>query len=260
MEIIDYLGQPLKLDTGGRVTWRDVPGWMDFFDLYDEVAMTTPPYSTIVEVGVCFGKSLLYLAQKIRESGKDIRLVAVDGWRDYPGHKFIYDPEDSDANARAVSDLSKAEQDAYAYARKFGGTYQAFMHNLRASGFDDMVQVIRGDSAASAHTFMQNATAPPYFVFIDADHEYAPVKADIDAWWATGPEWMAGHDYNRGSDVNFPGVWQAVHEKWGQDNVGWRNYTCWTVRRSHLERPDAQYKLSPPVQETMTARPYAERP
>ncbi len=257
MEIIDYLGSPLKLETPGRVTWRDVPGWMDFFDLYDEVAMTTPPYSTIVEVGVCFGKSLLYLAQKIRESGKDIKLVAVDGWRDYPGHKFIYSPEDSDANVAAVSDLSKAEQDACAYARKYGGTYQAFMHNLRASGFADMVQVVRSDSAAAASMFME---APPYFVFIDADHEYAPVKADIDAWWATGPEWMAGHDYNRGDAVNFPGVWQAVHEKWGERNVGWRNHTCWTVRRSHLERPDKAYRLSPPVQESKTAREYAERP
>ena len=260
MEIIDYLGKPLNLDTGGRITWRDVPGWFDFMDLYDEVAMTTPPYSTIVEVGVCFGKSLLYLAQKIRESGKDIKLVAVDGWRDYPGHKFIYNPEDSDANVRAVSDLSKAEQDAYAYARKFGGTYQAFMHNLRASGFADMVQVIRSDSAEAASLFGPGKSVSPYFVFIDADHEYAPVKADIDAWWATGPEWMAGHDYNRGSAVDFPGVWQAVHDKWGQSNVGWRNHTCWTVRRSHLERPDALYRLSPAVQETMTAREYAERP
>ena len=60
--------------------------------------------------------------------------------------------------------------------------------------------------------------------------------------------------------VDQNGVWRAVHEKWGQSNVGWRNHTCWTVRRSHLERPDRAYRLAPPVQETMTAREYAERP
>lgn len=234
------------------LTWRDVPGWMDFFDLYDEVAMTTPPYSTIVEVGVCFGKSLLYLAQKIKETGKEIQIVAVDRWEPYPGHEFIY-------TGTGVGDgaLSEAEHNAYLYAKEHGGTYNAFLYNLAHSGLGDYVNVIRADSADAAHMF---ADKPPYFVFIDADHDYDPVKTDIDSWWATGPEWMAGHDYNRGSDVNFPGVWQAVHEKWGERNVGWRNHTCWTVRRSHLERPDALYRLSPPVQESMTARLYAERP
>ena len=240
------------MDTGGIITWRDVPGWMDFFDLYDEVAMTTPPYSTVVEVGVAFGKSLLYLAQKIKETGKQIQIAAVDPWLPYHEHEFLQTGVGANGG-----DLSDGERQAYLYAQKHGGIYPAFLHNLRESGLESHVTVVQSGSVEAAKLF---AGKPPYFVFIDADHAFASVKADIDAWWATGPEWMAGHDYNRGSDVNFPGVWQAVHEKWGERNVGWRNHTCWTVRRSHLERPDKAYRLSPPVQESMTAREYAERP
>lgn len=236
------------------ITWRDVPGWFDFMDLYDEVAMTTPTGSTIVEVGVCFGKSLLYLAQKIKETGKDIQIVAVDRWLPYPDHKFIYEG----TGALDGTNLSEGEHQAYLYAKKHGGTYAAFTYNLAHSGLADSVNVIRADSESASRMFTDK---PPYFVFIDADHDYGPVKLDIDSWWATGPDWMAGHDYNRGSEENFPGVWQAVHEKWGQENVGWRNHTCWVVRRSHLERP---VKPIPgtglQMQETMTARPYAERP
>lgn len=50
------------------------------------------------------------------------------------------------------------------------------------------------------------------FVFIDADHSYEAVEADIFTWrnkvrWPGG--WLGGHDYH---ERKFPGVVQAVHE------------------------------------------------
>jgi predicted O-methyltransferase YrrM len=49
------------------------------------------------------------------------------------------------------------------------------------------------------------------FVFIDADHAYEAVKADIGAWLpkVRAGGFITGHDYDR---VKFPGVIRAVDE------------------------------------------------
>ena len=49
------------------------------------------------------------------------------------------------------------------------------------------------------------------FVFIDADHAYESVKADIRAWWPRVKPGglICGHDYHK---PDYPGVTQAVDE------------------------------------------------
>jgi hypothetical protein len=208
------------------MTWQDVPGWFDWMDLYDEVALTTPPYSTIVEVGVAFGRSLLYLAQKIKETGRPgIRIVAVDKWEPYDEAAFIWDRSKIG---------HPSEVAAFEYAQAHGGLFPAFLHNIRESGLSDIIYPMRCDSVQAAESFIA-LKIKPHFVFIDAEHTAEAVQRDIDYWWDTGPEWMAGHDYNRGLEDNFPGVWKTVDAKWGQENVEWRGQTCFVVRRSHLE-------------------------
>ena len=205
--------------------WSDVPGWFNAMDLYDEVALTTPPYSSVVEVGVCYGRSLLYLAQRIKETGKQIQVVAVDRWDPYPEHDFIYNHESKTRN--------ESEQRAYEYSQLFGGgTWLPFLSAVADSGLSDIIRIVRADSVDASRLF---AEKPPHFVFIDAAHDYDNVKRDINAWWATGPEWMAGDDYNPGSEVDYPGVWKAVHEKFGAQNVGQRQHTSWVVRRSQID-------------------------
>lgn len=56
------------------------------------------------------------------------------------------------------------------------------------------------------------------FVFIDADHRYEAVKADIEAWW---PKirvggMLLGHDWG---DRAFPGVERAVRERFGEPDI-----------------------------------------
>jgi Methyltransferase domain len=202
------------------VTWETVPGWFDWMSLYDEVAATTPDGATVVEVGVAFGKSLFYLAQKIRETGKNIRIMAVDKWQPHPETHFIWHPYDG---------MPDSERVAYEYAAKHGGIFEAFLYNLYHSGFANMIDVVRADSSTAACLLVGH---PPHFVFIDAGHEASEVEADIDEWWGAYPQWMAGHDYNRGSDIHFPGVWKTVDAKWGQEHVEWVGQTCWVVRRT----------------------------
>jgi len=211
------------------LTWQQVPGWFDWMDLYDEVALTTPPNSTIVEVGVAFGRSLFYLAQRIKDIGRPgVRVVAVDPWVEYPELHFIYHPYEG---------MPDSERVAYEYAKAHGGMFPAFLHGLDQTGLGDIVDIMHMTSMEALDQWLGPA---PHFVFIDAHHIAEKVSEDLKWWsrWGSdGPEWMAGHDYNRGSEIHFPGVWQTVDAYFGQENVEWRGQTCWVVRRSQLEIP-----------------------
>jgi len=68
-----------------------------------------------------------------------------------------------------------------------------------------MIEVIEADSSAGAANVPDGSLA---FVFIDAAHDYASVKADIAAWLPKlKPDGlMAGHD------AEFPDVARAVKE------------------------------------------------
>lgn len=181
----------------------------------------------MVEVGVAFGRSLLYLAEQIKKTGKDIQVCAVDRWTPYPEHHFIYDEK---------APIVDSERVAYECAKQHGGVFPAFCHHLYESGLSDYVNVMRMDSVQAAESF-KAIGKKPHFVFIDAEHEYESVKKDLDSWWATGPEWMAGHDFNPKSEIHFPGVWKAVYEKWPEQEIEWVGQTCFVARRSRLERP-----------------------
>lgn len=206
--------------------WSGVCGWFDWNQLYNEVAYLTPPYSTVVEVGVAFGRSLLYLAQKIKETGRPgIKIVAVDKWEPYEEGGFIWNERD---------DMPPSERVAFECAKLHGGIFPAFLHNIYESGLSDMISVMRCDSVQAAESFIATKVKP-HFVFIDAEHTLESARRDMDYWWDTGPEWIAGHDMNPESEIHFPGVWKSVYAKWGKENYEWRGSTCFVVRRSHIE-------------------------
>lgn len=55
---------------------------------------------------------------------------------------------------------------------------------------------------------------PIDFLYIDGDHSYEGVKADILGWspYVRHGGMILGHDYEEGDDVMFPGVKRAVDE------------------------------------------------
>ena len=79
---------------------------------------------------------------------------------------------------------------------------------------------------------------PPLdMVFIDADHSYEAVKADIEAWLPKVKVGgiLCGHDYG----LMFPGVAKAVDEAFGNDRKV-SGYTIWSVvvQPKHLNKPE----------------------
>lgn len=151
--------------------WSSVPGFFNYWPFYDYVAGQLKDGDTAVEVGVWFGRSLIYLAQACQRLGKRVRFVAVDnfsGEADQPAHAEIV-------------------------AAHGGSIRAAFEANLKRCGVDDLVEIIQGDSATSAQAMADSSAA---FVFVDAAHDYDSVKRDVAAWLPkVRPDGIfAGHD------------------------------------------------------------------
>lgn len=152
--------------------WSSVPGFFNYWSLYDTIAKNISDGSTLVEVGVWMGRSIIYLAQKLKRLGKtNCKLFAVDtfvGEKDQPAH-------------------------VDAVAAHGGSLRTAFEANIKRCGVADMITIIEGDSADSAAQFEDESCD---FVFIDAAHDYDSVKRDLMAWKSKVKKRgiIAGHD------------------------------------------------------------------
>ncbi len=67
------------------------------------------------------------------------------------------------------------------------------------------VRLIKNRSVEAAKLFLPRSVE---MVFIDADHSYESVKADIEAWKNVPSKMFCGHDY----DTGWKGVKEAVDE------------------------------------------------
>lgn len=178
--------------------WRTVPGWFDFQDIYDYAVQKAPEGSHFVEIGCWLGRSTCYLAQAIKRSGKAIRLTVVDTFSGVPGDE--------------LQEL----------LLPFGGSvHAAFIDNIRRCGVDDIVEVIVGNST-EAHSAFQDSSLG--MVFIDADHSYEGVAADIRNFLPKVAKGglIGGHDYTEAS-----GVRRAVSESF---------HSCHSSKSSWLVR------------------------
>lgn len=181
-----------------HLRWQDVPGWFDFQEIYDQAVKESKDGDTFVEVGVFLGRSTLYLAEKVKESGKRINLYAVD----------LFDHKDWEGAIRRnhVAPYLDAP-DEFPHCSGVDH-YTAIRYVLTASGMWDRINLVHGASLDAAKMFSDHSLR---FVFLDADHGYQSVREDLAAW---SPKVMpggilAGHDYVS----QWPGVIQAVNER-----------------------------------------------
>ena len=152
--------------------------WFNYQDVYKRIIEYVPEGGHIVEVGAWKGASTSYLA--VEAQHKKMRIDVVDTWFGSEEHKEM--------NEIIENSL-------------FG----TFIDNMRP--LINLINPIRTDSVSASKMYSDESLDA---IFIDADHGYESVKADILAWMPkvkTGGI-LAGHDYIR----TYNGVIKAVDE------------------------------------------------
>jgi hypothetical protein len=173
--------------------YEQVPGWFDFADIYDHIIARARDGAVFVEVGAYLGRSSLYLASRIRASGKKIRVYAVDLW-----DGWLYDDFSESSDVEYGKENWPELQD----------TFWHFIRNVRQAGVEDLIYPLKMPSEQAASLF-EDGTLD--FVFLDADHSYEAVRRDLEAWFPKVKRRgiLGGHDYLH---ADFPGVRRAADE------------------------------------------------
>ena len=158
--------------------WQTVPGWFHAEDLYRRMVANAKPYDAFVEVGSWKGKSASFMAVEIANSGKKIQFWCVDTWKGSP--ELMDDPD-------VVA----------------GRLHEVFLKNIEP--VKEYVIDFKEESVKAA-SIVEGPQCD--FVYIDADHSYESVKADIEAWL---PKVRVG-GVLAGDDRTAGGVAQALAE------------------------------------------------
>lgn len=165
------------------VKFKNIDGWLDYEDYYEEVARFLPSGSTFVEVGVWKGRSICYFAEWCRILGKDIKIFGVDMF----GGNF------------GRGDGLKWADD----------TIDTVRENLNIAGVGDMVTLYKADSAAGAALFEDNSLD---FVWLDADHTFRNLCRELISWSPKVKNGgiLAGHDWDKNTHPDVQRALDAI--------------------------------------------------
>lgn len=167
----DEMGQIAELSI------LNVQGWFDFAHIYRRMVDEVRDGGTIIELGVWKGKSLCYLADCARRSGKNIRIIGIDSFKhdQWDGYSTIQRMDREKGELRSVE--------------------QQCRDNLARLGLLERVEIVKSDCIEAAKLFADGSVD---FLFVDDNHESEHVKRELPAWLPKMrlPTWMAGHDYN----------------------------------------------------------------
>lgn len=171
--------------------YETIFGWFDFSDIYREVVDKYND-AIFIEIGSFQGKSACYMAEYIKERGKNIKLICIDL---FPSKEELQTLAGSGvgqgAEFKEILKLPKSLQ-------------ETFTDNLTNAGVIEYVTPIKSNSHEASYAF---ANGEASFIFVDAGHHYDAVYKDLELWWekvAVGGI-MAGHDY-------YEEVYKAVHD------------------------------------------------
>jgi predicted O-methyltransferase YrrM len=167
----------------------------------------------LVEVGCFLGRSTCVAGPVIRAN--QVRMICIDNWEGSVG-------DDTHAIAQSIP------------------MRDVFQQHLLHFGLSESIDVRTGDSTLSAESFADESVDA---VFIDANHAYACVSADIRAWWPKirREGILSGHDYYHSpqSAPHCAGVKEAVDETFGAPDCV--TGSCW-----HVQKPLAAERLKSP--------------
>jgi hypothetical protein len=184
--------------------YQTVPGHFNYENVYRDMIAFASQHTEekFVEIGVWKGKSVSYAGVEIFNSGKKIKLDAVDTWEGSPGEPIL------------MKDESLVK----------GTLYNEFIVNTVP--VRNIVTPIKMSSVEAAKLYTDNSL---FFVFIDGSHLYEAVREDILAWLpkVKSGGFIGGHDIDQTEEFN--GVRKAVDELIGPQNIkvynkGWASW------------------------------------
>lgn len=192
-EAIAYLNPPSDFDiyvdarTGFLPLDRErIEGWFNFGNIYADMVSRMEDGAVFVEIGSWMGRSTTFMAEQIRDSGKNIKFFAVDMWK-------------GSSNEGIHREI---------IAEHNGTVFPIFLKHIAMTGLFPYIHPLIMSSVDASHLFADESLD---FVFIDAGHTYEDVYRDLRAWYPKVKPGgvFAGHDYTH---KGFPGVAKAVHE------------------------------------------------
>lgn len=167
--------------------YENIEGYFDFPHLYDRMVAEAKDGDSFVEIGSWKGRSACYMAELIKESGKNIKLYCIDSWT---GNVF------GEGN--------------------LGDSFNIFKGNLNSQGFKVSVNgditAIISDSLSAVTNFKDESLQ---FVYLDGAHGYENVVKEIQLYL---PKIKVG-GYLGGHDFPDPNVNKAVADTLGLNNV-----------------------------------------
>lgn len=175
--------------------YKNIQGWFDYQDFYDFI-LSQFDEGLFIEIGVWKGKSVAYMAERIKELNKTIILFGIDTFKGTEGDtELMNDPE--------LNSLLKICK-----------------NNLKSLS----VHIMIGNSQKVHKKFPDKSVD---FLFIDGDHRYEAVKKDIQLWLPKiiPGGFISGHDYVREGNC---GVIDAVNEFFPNINIMGR---VWYIRK-----------------------------
>ena len=182
----------------------DLNGWIDRDFNSTFVSFLKPDTNIVIEVGTWKGCSTIRMADCMKAAGiQSPTIIAVDTWLGAPEFWTwgIDDP---------TRGISLNCQNGYP------SVFYTFTKNVKSYGYDNII-------APFPISSIQGADVLKYYkitadiIYVDAAHEYEPVKADIKHYWNILKQGgvMFGDDY---ADY-WPGVKQAVNEFVYENNL-----------------------------------------
>jgi cephalosporin hydroxylase len=192
--------------------WKSIPScWFDFQDIYDEAVDTAPPGTILVEVGAFWGQSAVYLAEAAKLADKGLKVYCVDTFTMWPETNVgVHDP--------AVNPGIEPRVHAQFHNSQFE-TFAHFVDSTRLS--PDPLRVLRMGSLEAAE-LLEGQAGNVHLVFLDDDHEYEHVRAELAIWTPLLRPGgiIAGHDFTE----EFDGVRRAVREFFSNTDAGWAGF------------------------------------
>ena len=172
-----------------QLGWQNIGGWFQWRSAQEEAVRHFDEGSCFVEVGVYLGRSICSLAELATQSGRRFEISGIDTCRG------------SGPEGRNQNDYHGAA------VAQGGGTFAGTLHkNVLDCGYGDAISLIIAESLTASRLFGDGSID---WVHLDARHDYASVKADIQAWLPKVKRggWFSGDDYD---ELKWPQVVKAV--------------------------------------------------